>query len=201
MEAKKLPRLSIKEYIELEQESNIKYEYHDGWVYAMAGGSINHAIIVGNTFSAANTALMENNSPCYPLNSEAKLHLAPHPKFVYPDAMVVCGDLKRSEWYAEAILNPVVIIEVLSTSTESYDRGDKFYFYRHIESLKEYILIDQYKPLIEKFTRESELWDIARITGMDNAFDIEFLGISISLELIYRNVAFEDPESGNNSHS
>lgn len=191
MEAKKLDKVTLEEYLEIEQTTQIKHEYHDGTIYAMSGGTIEHGLISGNTFGEIKFALRKKGSDCKAINSEVKLHIQSLNKYVYPDVMVICGEMETADNESNAIVNPTVIVEVLSKSTESYDRGDKFFIYRQIDSLKEYILIDQYKAQVEVYQRQSDLWKIQRVTGIDNQFEIASLGISVNLKDIYENVHFK----------
>jgi len=190
MDAKKLSHLSIEEYVALEKEAEIKYEYHDGTVYAMAGGTIEHGLICGNIFGEIRANLRTKKSNCRPINSEVKLHIQSINRFLYPDAMVICGDIEKSEDEINAVTNPILIVEVLSKTSASYDRGDKFYFYRQIKSLQEYILIEQDKAQIEIYKRESDLWKITRISGLESKLYLTALDISIDIEEIYRDVKF-----------
>ncbi len=190
MEAKKLNDISIEEYIALEKEAETKYEYHDGTVYAMAGGTIEHGLICGNIFGEIRSALRSKKSNCRPVNSEVKLHIQSINRFLYPDTMVICGKIEQSTDEINSITNPSLIVEVLSKSSASYDRGDKFYFYRQIESLQEYIIIEQEKAQIEIYKREAELWKITRISGMKSKLYLSALDISIDVEEIYRDVKF-----------
>lgn len=190
MEAKKLDNLSIAEYIEIEKETQTKHEYHDGEIFAMAGGTIEHGIISGNIFGEIKFALRRNEKDCIALNSDVKLYIQSSNKFLYPDAMVVCAEIERSENKASAIVNPVVIVEVLSKTTESYDRGDKFFIYKEIPALQEYILVDQYKAQVEIYSRKSDLWSINRISGLEQQLSISSLGISIDLVNIYEGINF-----------
>ena len=167
MHKEKLNNLSIKEYITLEQDTDTKYEYHDGSIYALAGGTLNHGLICGNIFGEIRGALKKSTKECKVMNSEIKLYIPTKNTFLYPDTMVVCGKMEISKVESNAITNPILIVEVLSKTTASYDRGDKFYLYRQLESLQEYILIEQEKPLIEIYKRESDLWKITRISGIE----------------------------------
>ncbi len=191
MEAKKLNSISFEEYVKIEQETGMKHEFHNGEIYAMSGGTISHGVIAGNIFASLFVALSNKKSPCRPLNSEIKLKLKKGNKYVYPDSMVVCGELEGPEDGKDAITNPTVIVEVLSKSTEGYDRGDKFSFYRQIPTLKEYILIDQYKAYIDVYTKKSDLWKITSIKGLGESLFLESLDIEIPLEAVYRDVVFE----------
>ncbi len=191
MEAENLKHLTVAEYQQLEIDSDTKYEYHDGIVYSMAGGTIEHGLIVGNTFGEIKFALRKQSINCTVTNSEVKLHVLESNKFLYPDCMVVCGEIETSKKDENSVTNPIVIIEVLSTSTENYDRGTKFHTYRSIKSLKEYILVDQYMPVVEIFTRKGDLWKIEKLEGMEKHLELVSLGISINMQNIYEKVDFK----------
>ena len=190
MQAEKLDKISIEEYIAIEKANDTKYEYHDGSIYAMAGGTLNHALICGNIFGEIRTSLRAKGKKCTTINSEAKLRIEVKNSYVYPDAMVVCGDIETSDRKPDAVTNPTVIIEVLSKSTAAYDRGDKFYLYRQIESLREYILVEQEKAEIEVYTKKGDLWQITRYTGMDTKLFLSSIDVTINLSEIYENVTF-----------
>lgn len=188
MKAEQLSKISLEEYLKIEKETETKYEFHDGTLIAMAGGTIEHGLISGNTFMALGLALRTVNENCRPINSEVKLYIASLKKYLYPDGMVICGDIERSNEHQNAIENPIIIIEVLSKSTEGYDRGDKFFFYKQIPSLQEYILIDQHNPRIDLYTRKSDLWKITRTEGLEKSVSIASLNIQIALKEVYRDV-------------
>jgi Uma2 family endonuclease len=190
MDAKKLNNISITEYLEIERSTKTRHEYHDGTIVALAGGSVEHGLISGNTFGEIKIGLRNKKNNCRVLNSEIKLFIQSTNKYVYPDVMAICGDIEKTDREIEAVVNPIVIIEVLSKSTESYDRGDKFFFYRQIESLQEYILIDQYQPQVDIYKRQSDLWEIKRIEGLDQQFEIPSLGIVIDMKNIYEDIVF-----------
>jgi len=189
MEAVTLNKISIKKYIAISQDQNQKYEYHDGQIFAMAGGTIEHGIIGGNFLGEVDAVLKSKKSSCFPLNSDVRLHVKNGNKIFYPDVMIVCEKIKRSEIEKNSITNPTVIVEALSESTESYDRGDKFYFYQQIPSFKEYILVAQDKQQIDVFKRGTEnLWAFKRYEAKDEVLKIESIDIEISIDSIYRNV-------------
>ena len=193
MEEKKPHKLSVTEYLDIERETNTKYEYHDGKIYLMAGGTLNHGLICGNIFGEIRAALRETENNCRAMNSEIKVHVNSKNCYLYPDTMVVCGEIEKSESEPNSITNPKVIVEVLSKSTANYDRGDKFYLYRQLESFEEYILIDQDKAQIDIHKRHkgnSDLWKLSRISGLDQSLEIEVLGIKIKLEEIYNDIEF-----------
>lgn len=194
MEAKKLNNLSVEEYLKIEANSEEKYEYYDGVILAMAGGTLNHGLICGNIFGEFRTILKNKKRNCKAINSEIKLHISSKNAFLYPDAMVICGDIKKSSVNPNAVTNPLVIVEVLSKSTANYDRGDKFFLYKQIEILQEYILIEQEKAQIDIYERKSDLWKITRVLGLQNDLEIHSLGIKIPLTDIYQDITFSKQE-------
>ncbi|MGK0365498.1 MAG: Uma2 family endonuclease [Saprospiraceae bacterium] len=190
MQAEKLSKISIEEYIEIEKTNDTKYEYHDGSIYAMAGGTMNHGFICGNIYSTIKASLRAKNKKCTTMTSELKLRIEVKDSYVYPDAMVVCGDIETSDRKPDTVTNPTVIVEVLSKSTAAYDRGDKFYLYRQIESLQEYVLIEQEKAEIEVYTKKGNLWQITRFTGIDTKLLLSSIDVEIGLSEIYEDVVF-----------
>ncbi len=184
---KPMPKLTVEEYIAQEIESNTKYEYHDGKIYALAGGSLNHALISGNAYTDIRIKLRDKNSNCFPLNSDVKLFIESTNSYVYPDTMVVCDELEEADENANSVSSPILIVEVLSQSTANYDRGDKFYLYRQIPSFKEYILIEQEKYVVDVHYKPeaSDLWSIKRYAGLDKKIKLQSLNIDISMEDLY----------------
>ncbi|MEM1324510.1 MAG: Uma2 family endonuclease [Bacteroidota bacterium] len=189
--AHSLRKYSIEEYIQLEQETDTKYEYYDGEVFAMAGGTLNHSEISGNIFSDLKNILESKNSSCRTFNSDAKLSISKRNKYVYPDTMVVYGDVELSSRYKEAITNSILIIEVLSGFTAAYDRGNKFKSYRSIPSLQEYILIEQDKSQVDISTRKGDFWRFHSIEGLEKTLVLTSIDVEIPLSRIYRNVSFD----------
>lgn len=180
------------EYLRLEEEATERHEYDAGEILAMSGGTWEHSRITLNAGGALRDAL--RGKPCQPADSNIRVRMVERDKYVYPDVTVVCGppefdpeDTKRT-----TIVNPTVIVEVLSLSTETYDRGRKFEAYRTLASLKEYVLISQWEPLVETFYRNAEgLWAISTFRGMDAVVDLPSLAIKIPLREIYLNVVFQ----------
>lgn len=190
MKAQELSRLTIEEYINHEIETGQRYEYHNGQLYAMSGGTINHGILCGNIYAELRNSLRNKPSACKALTGEVKLHIPSENAFVYPDAMVVCGEMQRSERDTNALTNPTLIVEVLSKTTESYDRGDKFYKYRQIPTLQEYVLIEQEKIVVEIYSKHAntDLWRISRVEGLDQMITFHSLGVAISMKDLYSDV-------------
>ncbi len=190
--------LTFEEYVEIEEHNNQKYEYHDGYIIAMAGGTIDHGVICGNIHGKIWSILDDKNGNCQVMNSEIKLSTQSKNKYVYPNCMVICGDVERNEENKETVTNPTVIIEVLSKSTAGSDRGDKFFTYKKIKSLQQYVLIEQDKPQIDVYTRnkivgeseENMLWKIERIEGIENFLELNSIDIKVALQSIYKNVEF-----------
>lgn len=184
-------RLSLEEYLQLEEETREKYEYFAGYVYAMAGGSYEHNTICGNIFSEINIRLKRTS--CQIMNSDTKLYLQRKESYMYPDAMILCGEKEESPELKGAFTNPMVIIEVLSDSTEGFDRGEKFEYYRQIPSLKHYLMIRQDASKIDIYSRENTLWKIETLTGLESVLELELLSdlkLSIPLEDIYDRISF-----------
>ncbi len=182
---------SIKDYIELEQSGDTKYEYYDGEIYALAGGTINQAMICTNV-----STLLQNNlkeTDCVAINSEVKIFIEKNNAFVYPDASVICGEIEVSEKDKNAITNPVLIVEVLSESTKRNDRGRKFFYYRTIPSFKEYIVVDQSSSFVEAYFKESDdYWRISSAVGMKESIHSYVLDLDLKLSDIYARIKFPD---------
>ncbi len=189
MAEKALGNSTYEDYLALEAESDVKYEYHDGFIVAMAGGTPLHGKVCGNFISAVNNALEKANKPCDIYTSDVKVHIEAINKTFYPDASVTCGEVQTSEKDKNALINPILILEVLSKSTAAFDRGDKFTYYRHLPSLQEYIIVHPSKPIVEIFYRkEADLWQIQTITTLDEVIALRSLGIEIEMRSIYRRV-------------
>jgi Uma2 family endonuclease len=185
-------RFTPAEYLRREAQATHRHEYDAGEILAMSGGTFEHSQISSNTIRTFGNAL--SGKPCQPLDSNIKVRMVERDKYVYPDVTIVCGppefDVEDSN--RTTIVNPTVIVEVLSLSTESYDRGRKFEAYRTLPSLKEYVLISQWEPLVETFYRNADgLWNISAFRGMDAVVDLASLSIKIPLTEIYLNVVFQ----------
>ena len=175
---------TIEEYLELERTATEKSEYYKGEIFAMSGPKYQHVLISGNIFGQLKNKL--KGEPCQPLNSDMRVHIPKNTLFTYPDISVVCGEpefLNNDEWN---LLNPTVIIEVLSPSTKNYDRGDKFNLYRDIPSLKEYILVDSETISIEAFYINTHgHWELKEHKRIDETLQIKTIKVSMKLLEIY----------------
>jgi len=190
MKVSQLPKFTVSEYIQHEIETGQKYEYHDGQIYALAGGTLAHALLIGNIYAELRTALRNKEANCKPITSEAKLYIKSFNKYVYPDSMVICGPIERPEENKEAVSNPILIVEVLSKTTAEYDRGDKFHFYRQIPSLQEYVLIEQDRYIVEVYSKKAknDLWRISRYEGLNQLIKLQSLDIEISMSELYYDI-------------
>ncbi len=176
------------EYLEIERSSEIKHEYYRGEMFAMAGASRNHNVIVANVIRELGVQLIDAQCTVYP--SDMRLKIQEADKFVYPDVMVVCGEERFLDDRQDTILNPTVIVEILSDSTEAYDRGSKFAHYRRLDSLKEYVLISQTEQRIEKFLRnESGYWLLSETDENIPEIILESIDCKLDLAKVYLKVA------------
>jgi Uma2 family endonuclease len=187
MQPQTVPYLTEEEYLEFERNSEIKHEYYDGEIFAMSGASETHNLIVVNVLGELRSQLKKR--PCWVYPSDMRLKIETTKLYTYPDVMIVCGERKFDDDHKDMLLNPDVIIEVLSDSTESYDRGKKFGHYRKIGSLKEYVLISQNTPKIEKFVRaENYRWIFSATDESITDMPLESVGCTLNLDEVYDKV-------------
>ena len=188
MAEKKLDVFTIEEYVIFEDQSDVKNEYEHGKVTAMSGGTLNHGIISNNTNTELSNLVREKKSNCVPINGDVRIFIEKAESFVYPDGMVICGEIETSQRDKNAVINPMLIVEVLSKSTESYDRGDKFHKYCSLPSFREYALIDQSKPVIDILYKEdSSYWKMTTTIGIEKSIYLNTLDCHIKMSDIYRN--------------
>ena len=194
MVEKKIPTYSIEEYLLMEEVSEVKNEYETGRIVGMSGGTINHGIIRNNINIAVNNHLINKGLNCISINGEVRIWIEHANSFVYPDGMAVCGKIETFKNDKDSIINPILIIEVLSKSTESYDRGDKFHKYGSLASFKEYVLIDQNKPVIDVLYKEDpSYWKMTTAIGLENSIILNSIKAEIKLSDIYRNAQDLNP--------
>ncbi|MBF0118137.1 MAG: Uma2 family endonuclease [Desulfobacterales bacterium] len=190
MLAEQIHIMTEEEYLEMERRSEIKHEYHQGELFSMAGASGNHNLIVANIIRDLGIQL-KRRCKVYP--SDIKIKIKNTGRFVYPDVTVVCGKEKYFDNAKDVLLDADLIVEVLSDSTELYERSDKFAYYRKLDSFKEYLLVSQKKKKIEKFLKnESGFWKISEAGENDPEIIIESLGCALNIEDIYDFVVFEN---------
>jgi Uma2 family endonuclease len=177
------------EYLAAERSSETRSEYLDGGVYPMTGGTANHIRIVSNINTQLNTQLEERPCDVFPI--DMKVRLPDSRKFFYPDVVVVCGELQFHDERKDIITNPDVVIEVLSPSTEAFDRGAKFEAYRTVGTLKEYVLVSQDKPLVEQYARNGDgSWKFTEAVGLESFLTLPSIGCTLNLAAVYKRVEF-----------
>jgi Uma2 family endonuclease len=186
------PRLTPEEYLALERQAKHRSEYVNGRVCAMAGASRAHNLIVGNTFSELRAQL--RGRPCEAYVNDMRVKVSPTGLYTYPDVVALCGEPRFEDTQMDTLLNPNVIIEVLSDSTEGYDRGEKFAHYRRLQSLQEYVLIAQDKARVEHYARAGEHWMLTEVSSLEGVLTLASVGCAIPLHEIYERVEFPSPE-------
>jgi Uma2 family endonuclease len=188
MSAQPQPRLTPEQYLELERAArDVRSEYYNGRMYAMSGGTHPHAIIIGNLGSELRIALKK--SPGVVTTSDMRVRVSKTGLYTYPDIVVVCDPPQYGDTRHDTILNPALIIEVLSPTTEAYDRGFKFAQYRALESLQEYALVSQSEPRVEVFRRQSSGdWLLSESAGMDAVCRFDSVSCTIAVKDIYDKV-------------
>jgi Uma2 family endonuclease len=195
MSAQPHPRLTEEEYLRIERAAESKSEYYDGRMYAMSGGSYRHGRIIPNLAAQFLQALRSKD--CSVTTSDVRIRVSPRGFYTYPDIAVVCGAPQFADDQADTLLNPSLLVEVLSPSTEAHDRGFKFAQYRQLDSLREYALVSQTEPRVEVFRRQGpNEWVLTEACGLDATCRFESVDCQVTLAEIYYQVAFS---AGGNS--
>lgn len=185
---------SLDEYRQLEESAEERHEYHDGEIIAMTGGTLTHARLISNLIFLLRLALQGTSFEIY--GGELRIWIPAHSRGLYPDLSVFEGEPVLTENRRDEVLNPCILIEVLSPSTEAYDRGQKFRFYRAIESLQDYLLVSQTEPLIEHYHRTSEGWLLTSYQGLESHFALPTTSradvpakVEIALSQVYEGIS------------
>ena len=189
--AKKLEeqKYTFEEYLELEEKAEYKNEFWDGEIVAMAGATPAHNKITSSLIAALDQAIDKKGKDCSIYNSDQKIYLPTDNKVVYPDCMVMCKEEEYHDKSEIIITNPSLIIEVLSKSTQNYDKGAKFESYRSIPSFKEYVLVWQSIPKVQSWYKQEEnLWRISSVFGLDKSITLYSIDCEITLKDIYKRV-------------
>ena len=182
-------RLTEPEYLVLERAAPFKSEFLDGEIFAMAGGSPMHSLIAANLIRELGTKL--KGRPCKPFTSDLRLKVEATGLLSYPDVSVVCGPLQFAAGMDDTVVNPTLLIEVLSDSTEAYDRGEKFRHYRQMPALKEYVLASQRLPRLEHFMRRpNDEWAMRTAEGGNAVLTLPSLEITLELNEVFAGVEF-----------
>ena len=184
-------KISIEEYLEMENAAVEKSEYYKGEIFAMSGAKVPHNIIAGNLFIGLGLKL--KGKKCKPFNGDQRIHIPSNTLFTYPDISIICGEIITLNNDDYNVLHPTVIIEVLSRSTKNYDRGEKFKLYRDIPTLKEYILVDSQSIHIETFRlNENGHWELQEYNLLSDVIIIKAIDETVSLSEIYDGVRIGD---------
>lgn len=189
MEAHRRRYLTPEEYLTIERQSEIRSEYLNGEMFAMSGSSREHNLIVTNLSREISTQL--RGHPCETYTNDQRVHIPATGIYTYPDLVVACGEPRFQNQRFDTLLNPAVIIEVLSPNTEAYDRGEKFESYRTIESLREYVLIAQDKPRVEHYLRQDgSSWLLTAVSGLEARVSLPSIQCELALSEIYERIKF-----------
>jgi Uma2 family endonuclease len=185
-------KLTASEYLAIERQAEFKSEFYNGEMFAMAGASPRHNFIRDNLSGEQYAQL--KGSPCRAVASDQRVHVSRTGLYTYPDLLIVCGSPELDPADDHSIINPVAIVEVLSSSTEKYDRGAKFRNYQQIPSLMEYILVAQDEAVIERFVRQTDgSWGLISFVGPEANLAFTTVPVQIELKDIYTGVSFDSP--------
>lgn len=182
-------------YYRLERAAEHKSEYFNGEIFAMAGGTVRHSVVKTNMVSCLHGALKVKGGNCRPYDSDLRVKASATGLRTYPDATVICGkpEIDPEDSAGETVINPTLIVEVLSDSTERYDRGTKFEHYQTIESLRQYVLVSQDQARVETYLRQLDgTWVYSETHGIEASVQFAALGVSLPMSELYDGVEFPD---------
>jgi len=183
------PKLTQAEYLAIERKAEFKSEYYRGEMFAMAGASEEHCLVKDNLAGELRSQL--KGGPCRVVTSDMRVKVDATGLYTYPDIVVYCDKGQFEDSVLDTLLNPRVIVKVLSESTEMYDRGDKAQHYHRIASLPEYLLVSQSAPLVERHVRQPDgSWLLTEVSGLDQTLEFVSVPALVPLTEIYRNVEF-----------
>jgi len=181
--------ITLEEYFKLDETSDNKHEYYQGEIFAMTGASENHNLIVGDVYRSLANKL--DGKSCRPYPGDFRLKIEARNLYTYPDLSVICGETQFADGRRDTFSNPTVLIEVLSDSTAAYDHGKKAESYRTISSLREYLLIAQDRPHVERYQRRGKQWLLTEYSSIDDEVALDSISCSLSLAAIYKRVRFD----------
>ena len=182
--------MTPEEYLAFERKATTKNEYLNGQIIAMSGASRVHNLITGNIFNGLYTQLIERECETYA--SDMRVKAPQTASYAYPDVVVVCDEPRFEDGVFDTLLNPIVLIEVLSPSTEAYDRGEKFAHYRQIDALQEYVLISQDRISVEHYLRQGTQWLLTEFRAFEESLSLILIECELPLRNIYRRVEFSE---------
>lgn len=191
--------LTQEQYLEIERKADFKSEYYEGEMFAMAGASWAHNLIVWNLVTEFGQQLRKG--PCRGTPSDMRVRINPSGLYTYPDVTIVCGEPQFLDERRDTLLNPNLIVEVLSPSTEAYDRGRKFKHYRSVESVSQYLLVSSEEINAELFTRQPDgTWHLITVSRLEDSLEFQSVGCRLALADVYQKVDFTD-SSGSDKQS
>lgn len=181
---------TLEEYLALERDSEVKYEFWNGEIYAMSGGSLAHDQIMGNVYDALRGQLRGKDCHVFTNNMQIKVPAAP--PYRYSDGSVVCGKVEVERFSGnDLLMNPVLICEVLSPTTEAFDRGDKFTYYKSIPTFREYLLVAQHRAHITHYVRQADgTWSYEEANDLADIIQLPAINCTLALNDVYLNVDF-----------
>ncbi len=183
------------EYLDRERTAAYRSQYYRGEMFAMAGATHEHNLAKDNF--ARETGNQLKDGPCHVVTSDQRVKIEKTGLYTYPDVVVICGQSEFEDDKHDTLLNPHALVEVLSDSTEKFDRGLKFGHYRQIPTLKEYILVAQDRPLVERYMRQADdTWVLTEYSGLAQTFAFATIPVQIPLAEIYRGVEFPENPDG-----
>ena len=182
------PHVTPEAYLVQERRAETKSEYVNGRVYAMTGASREHNLITLNIASELRTRL--RGRPCETYMNDMRVKVGPTGLYTYPDVVALCEPPRFEDDHVDTLLNPAVVFEVLSPSTERYDRGERFAHYRQLPSLQEYVLVAQDEPRVEHYARRGAQWVLTEAAAIDGSIELPALGCALALADVYERVEF-----------
>jgi Uma2 family endonuclease len=185
------PTFTVERYFEIDQESGRRHEFYEGEIFCMAGGSLNHNRIKDDCGAALNALFGKDE--CESFTSDQRMETLRNEKYCYPDVILVCGRIEMSERWQDTIMNPFAVVEVLSRSTEKFDRGKKLSSYKGVAGLRHVILVSQKEVLVEHNKLYGRIWRTTTYTSLDDCIVIE--GKQMPLSVLYRRVEFKSEQA------
>jgi Uma2 family endonuclease len=187
MATQAIPRLTEAEYLAQDRANPFRSEYIDGEMLAMAGGTLRHAALAARCIVELNSRLAGRG--CTVFSSDARVRTPRSASYVYPDVSVVCGEVRTQQNALDVLINPAIVVEVLSPTTSDYDKGAKFDLYREVSSLMEYLLVHSDSPKVALYSRQSDnSWIFREVSGLQASLAVPSLSITLDLSQIYGNL-------------
>jgi Uma2 family endonuclease len=184
------PFVTPEEYLRRERAAETRSEYYRGRIYAMRGGSRQHARIVINLGAALHVQLGGGRCEAFLTNLRTKVRA--NGLYTYPDVVVACGEGEAEDEHEDTLLDPTLIVEIVSPSTAAYDRGKKFALYRALDTLRTYVLIAQDQPHVEVFERDGDRWVLREVSGLEATLELPAIGASVALRELYARVEWPE---------